>query len=317
MGERPVVSFCATNLNTVDRLPASIESIETIGRSIGAPFEVVVADGPSSDGARAFLEARARSNPGFRLVPHALRNRGYGRRRAFEESRGATIVPFDTSLTYDPMYADLLRAYRSLQTDRMLFSEICALSRRSIESVGGWRDLIGGEDFDLYARVVQRFGLIAYPIPVRTSQSAALSAVARQLRYVRGSRLARALRIYRVQRDQIIGSNYRVGDLMAFNSRKPWARRAAYRAFFTIAALGARLSPLRPFRFDRNNYLVFREAIFSSLLAGSEKELRWDGPPPKLLLSRDEFAYLGTCSSLFRSSEKDLRPFLGPKETAA
>ncbi|HXY12698.1 MAG TPA: glycosyltransferase, partial [Thermoplasmata archaeon] len=143
MDARPVVSFCATNLNSVDRLPGSLASIERIGEELGLAYEVVVADGPSEDGARGFLEEQVRRNPRFHLVTHSARNRGYGRRRAFEASRGRTIVPFDTSLVYEPEYGGLLESYISLGTDRMLFSEVCALSRNSIDAVGGWRDLIG------------------------------------------------------------------------------------------------------------------------------------------------------------------------------
>ncbi|HYB77090.1 MAG TPA: hypothetical protein VEE83_00215, partial [Thermoplasmata archaeon] len=71
MDARPVVSFCATNLNSVDRLPGSLASIERIGEELGLAYEVVVADGPSEDGARGFLEEQVRRNPRFHLVTHS------------------------------------------------------------------------------------------------------------------------------------------------------------------------------------------------------------------------------------------------------
>ena len=307
MEARPVVSFCATNLNTGDRLPASLDSIRGIGQAIAQPFEVIVADGPSEEGVRAFLEQRARSDPQFRLVAHPFRNRGRGRRLAFEASRGTTIVPFDTSLAYASRYGELLRRYLPLPNEAMLFSEICALRRTTIESVGGWRDLVGGEDVDLYARVIERFGIVAYPTPQRESQSERLSSYVRQMRYVRGSRLARARRIYEVQRDQIIGANYRVGDLMDFNRRKPAARRAAYRLFFTVAAAGARLSSRKPFAFGRNNYLILREETFRSMLEGRHSALGWGEPGPKLLLSPDEVDYLERNSALWKAEGARIR----------
>lgn len=307
------VSFCATNLNTVDRLPRSLTSVTELGRALGVPFEVVVADGPSDDGARALLEERARSNPEFRLVPHSKRNRGYGRRRAFESSSGTTIVPFDTSLEYSPSYAAFLRAYLRLGTERMLFSEICALDRRTVVEVGGWRDLVGGEDIDLYARVVFRFGLIAYPTALPDSQSRSLPAFDRQMRYVRGSFFARMRRIYAVQRDQLIGANFRVRDLMGFNRRKPMARRAALRAFFVLVAAGARLSSIRPFVLDRNNYLYFREAILDSVLRGDWRVLGAEGPPPRLLLTDDETAYLERASRRWSEYSHADPPIVGRK----
>ena len=183
----------------------------------------------------------------------------------------------------------------------MLFSEICALRRSTIESVGGWRDLVGGEDIDLYARVIARFGLVAYPTARRESQSERLSSYERQMRYVRGSRLARLRRIYQVQRDQIIGAHYQVRDLMDFNRRKPAARRAAYRMFFTVAALGARFSPRKPFALGRNNYLILREETFRSMLEGRHSALGWAEPGPKLLLSQDEVDYLERNSALWQA----------------
>ena len=306
MGDEVAVSFCATNLNTADRLPSSLHSIRSLGTAIAQPFEIVVADGPSEDGARAWLEQEARSDPRVRLVTHGLRNRGHGRQLAFQASRGSTIVPFDTSLAYAPRYGELLRRYVALPTDAMLFSEICALRRSTVEAVGGWRDLVGGEDIDLYARLIERYGLVAFPTARRESQSERLSAYDRQMRYVRGSRLRRARRIYEVQRDQIIGGNYRVRDLMDFNRRKPAGRRVAYRLFFTAAAAGARLSRLRPYRFPRNNYLVLREETFRSMLEGRHAPLGWDEPGPKLVLSADEVDYLGRASGLWRAERARL-----------
>lgn len=312
--EEPVeVSFCATNLNTRDRLGPSLDSVFGLGAILGRPFEVVVAEGPSTDGARALLETRAAADRRLRLVFHGERNRGYGRRTAFEASRGKLIVPFDTSLVYAPRYGELLARYCALATDAMLFSEICALRRSTIEAVGGWRDLTGGEDVDLYARVIQRYGVIAYPTAGRESQSRDLGSFERQMRYVKGSRLARGRRILLVVRDQIIGANYTVADLMAFNAAKPIGRRILYRLFFSVAALRARASRLKPFRYDRNNYLILREETLRSLLEGRESRLGWAGPPPCLLLTDDEIGYLAARSAFWKASVGQLGHLVGRK----
>jgi glycosyltransferase involved in cell wall biosynthesis len=313
MTDSPLVSFCATNLNTADRLPASLASIDRIGEDLGAPYEIVVADGPSTDGARSLLEARARASPTFHLVPHEERNRGYGRRRAFEASRGPVVVPFDTSLVYLPVYAGLLRAYLSAERESMLFSEISALPRRSVEAVGGWRDLVGGEDIDLYIRVIRRFGVLAYPTGLRGSQSHRLGAFDRQMRYVEGSRLRRYRRMYVVQRDQIIGANYRVRDLMMFNRRRSRSRRAALRIFFTAAYLGSRLRPFKPVALPENNYLLFREALLESMRRGDYRSLGWDGPQPQLLLTEDEVDYLRQACGRWGEYESLDPPILGVK----
>jgi glycosyltransferase involved in cell wall biosynthesis len=307
------VSFCATNLNTADRLGASLDAIDVIGRGLGVPYEVVVADGPSHDGARELLEDRARQRPDFRLVRHAERRRGTGRRLAFEASSGSVIVPFDTSISYVPAYGGLLHAYLQLRTDRMLFSEICALSRHSIEEVGGWRDLIGAEDIDVYGPLIERFGVIAWPVAMKESQSARMGAYARQMRYVQGSSVRRLIRMYTTQRDQFIGADYRVRDLMALNAAKPPARRAVLRVWFTLAAIGARFRPIRPRKSVRNHYLILREAILESLLREDYKTLVWDGPSPQLLLTPDEIGYLAHASRLWPQVERHTPPLYGLK----
>jgi hypothetical protein len=309
----PVLSFCATNLNTIDRLPGSLASIRALGEFVRLPFEIVVADGPSDDGASAWLDRESAADPRLRAIRNSERNRGRGRRLAFQASRGRWIVPFDTSLVYESSYGPILARYVASGSTKMLFSEIVALPRDSVEAVGGWRDLIGGEDVDLYARVMARFGVIAYPTGSAASQSANLGSYARQMRYVRGGRLARFRRIYAVQRDQVIGSHASVSDLMAFNRSKPLSRRIALRMFFTLAAVGARLSPNRPADLGRNNYLLVREALFQSFLAGDWKSVAGDGPPPKLPLTQDEMAFLSARSPMYQDSRDELSRFVVPK----
>lgn len=309
----PDVSFTATNLNTLDRLPASLASIRSLAEAIARPYEVVIADGPSDDGATAWLQNESGQDPHVRVVRIAERNRGRGRRVAFEASRGRTIVPFDTSLAYDASYGPILERYVSLGVPKMLFSEICALPRTAVEAAGGWRDLIGGEDVDLYARVIARFGVLAYPTGLRSSQSANLSSYARQMRYVRGGGLSRLRRIYAVQRDQIIGSHATVADLLAFNARKPLSRRLALRAFFTISAIGARMSSIRPAELGRNNYLIVREGLFESFVSREWKPFTPSGAPPQLPLTEDEITFLERRSEVYREHREALAAYLVPK----
>jgi hypothetical protein len=306
----PDVSFTATNLNTRERLPGSLASIRFLGEALGRPYEVVVAEGPSDDGATEWLQNETGADPRLRVVRTAERNRGRGRREAFEASLGRTVVPFDTSLAYDPSYVPILARFLSLGTAKMLFSEICALPRSTVAAVGGWRDLKGGEDIDLYARVAARFGVLAYPTGLRTAQSASLGSYARQMRYVRGGRLARARRMYAVQRDQLIASHATVGDLMAFNRTKSLPGRVGRFGFFALAALGAKLSPIPPADLGRNNYLLWREALFESFLSMEWKTFTPTGDPPRLPLTADEFEFLSQKSEVYRTNREALAPYL-------
>lgn len=302
MNDTVEISFCATNLDTASTLLASLASVDALGRASGRSFEVVVADGPSPPPVRASLSAWAASGPERKVVFHYQRNRGYGRRRAFEASRGSWIVPFDTSIVYGSTYGTLLARYFQLGTDRMLFSEICALSRRSVSGVGGWRDLIGAEDLDLYAPVASRFGVIAYPTGEPSSQSKVMGQYAREMRYTEGRTLRRLYRMFLIQRDKVIGANYRVSDLMAFNSAKPLGVRFAIRGWFAAAIVASTFSRIsRRSLGAENNYLFLRNRIIESMLRGDYRELAWaDGPAPRLPLTPDESRYLGQKSDVWR-----------------
>ncbi len=299
-----LASFCATNLDTRSTLTESLSSVERIAQGSGGPFEVVVADGPSAPEVRSILAHWESSAPHHILIRHDRRNRGYGRRRAFEVSSGNYIVPFDTSIVYGRTYADLLERYFHLATERMLFSEICALRRNTVENVGGWRDLVGGEDVDLYAPVAERYGLLAYPTGEPHSQSRVLTSFERQMRYAHGSRLRRLHRMFLTQRDQIIGGNYRVADLMDFNRTKPLGVRVGGRLWFTGASAAAALSPIPRRKVDAmNNYLYVRELTIDSMVRGDFAELGWTGgPPPRLPLTTDEKLYLSRRSAVWRTA---------------
>ena len=301
---RRAVSFCATNYETGETLSASLASIERIGELAGIPFEIVVADGPSGADVRSELLAWKDAEPmGHKLILHERRNRGYGRRLAFEESSGEYVVPFDTSIDYTPeIYGPLLRAYVALRTKRMLFSEVCVFERSTIEVIGGWRDLIGGEDVDVQAPVTRRFGIIAYPTGDPGSQSASLRALERQSRYAGRRGLPRLWRLFLTQRDQIIGANYQVRDLMDFNRTKAPLVRVAARAWFTAAKTAAGLRGLKPRENGSNNYLYVREETIRSMRDGDRLELGWsEGPPVRLALTQDERSYLSLHSTLYRT----------------
>ncbi len=298
----PEISFCATNLNTGGTLKESLASVDRLGHAIGRPYEIVVADGPSEPEIRHRLVEWQRAGAGRVLVTQDERNRGKGRRLAFEASRGRWIVPFDTSIVYAPLFGQILRAFLEAGDERFLFSEICALPRAAIVEAGGWRDLIGGEDVDLYAPIVARRGIVAYPTGDPGSQSANLSSYARQMRYAGRSRFRRVLRMLRTQRDQMIGANYRIADLMAFNRRKPGPFRGmAYAWFVTAWFLTAFRGIPRRTVPGRNNYLYLREQTLLSMERGDHRRLGGTtAVPARLPLTEDERTYLDLRSAIWR-----------------
>ena len=183
----PVLSFCATNLNTRDRLEASLASVAALGSTVDGSYEVVIAEGPSDDGATEWLttESGGTRGSGSSATRPATAGTGGGsptRRAGASGSCRSTRASCTGSST-----GHLLARFAAFGSTKMLFSEICALPRAAVDAAGGWRDLVGGEDVDLYARVISEAGVVAYPTGAPKSQSATLGSYARQMRYVRGA----------------------------------------------------------------------------------------------------------------------------------
>jgi hypothetical protein len=113
------------------------------------------------------------------------------------------------------------------------------------------------------------------------------------MRYVRSGRIGRLRRIFAVQRDQLIGQNFRVHDLMLFNARKPLPRRLLLWGFFVLVAIAARFRGLMPVQLTGgNNYVIVRNAILQSLIdRDAARRLGWS-QPVRLLLTEDELFYL-------------------------
>jgi dolichyl-phosphate beta-glucosyltransferase len=95
-----VLSVVVPCYNEEQRLPRTIEQIETFLDARGEDHEVVLVDDGSADGTRKVMEAAARANPSVRIevLPH---NRGKGRALAVgvEASRGDEILVTDADLS--------------------------------------------------------------------------------------------------------------------------------------------------------------------------------------------------------------------------
>ena len=308
--QKPEISFYATNLNTEAKIRTSISSIVSIAEEIGLPWEIVIAEGPSDDGSSEILKEMSSGSDNIIVKFHSTKNRGYGRRVAFENSAGNIIVPFDTSIAYNIRYAKILKKFIELGVDKMMFSEISAIPRKLINSTGGWRDLIGGEDIDLYGRIIHNYNVLAAPIGMMESVPEKSSSFDRQMRYVKGGVLQKLKRIYSVQRDQIIGCNYKVEDLMKLNLKKPLRQRLYLRVFFFFCAMGSKFSKIKPVNMGRNNYLIFREGLFNSFLRNDFKLMDLEESDIKLTLNQNEIEYLNKVSSLWKSNDQKLMEFV-------
>jgi glycosyltransferase involved in cell wall biosynthesis len=172
-----VCMLCSNDLKTVE---ASIHSV--LGLAKYRKLEVVVVDNLSRDGSADIL-SRLKSTGQIALVEQKC-TRGEGRQIAFGASKGEYVLShMDCDDIFDPVGLDSLisryhaeyegRAMMTKRRDSPEASNITIAPRSVLESVGGWRPLNWGEDWDLWARLASRglYSFLPYPLnnPPHTS----------------------------------------------------------------------------------------------------------------------------------------------------
>lgn len=175
---RPDVSFLITHFNGARQIEATLPRlVEVLGRDwFERHTELVFADGGSTDDS---VEVVRRWATPFRNV-HIVQERaniGRGREIALERSTGRCVALLDSDHWVRPEYGTFLRAYlpwaqthrRSIiayeNADGTRANWSCSFHpRENVESAGGWRDLPGAEDLDLFSRMVLLDNLSFLPV---------------------------------------------------------------------------------------------------------------------------------------------------------
>lgn len=156
-------SICITNYNTY---PYLIESLNSIFSMIDSRFEVVVVDNLSKDGSLDILRQYAEKRM-IKLI-EAKCSRGKGRELAFENSIGKYII---SAIDLDDVTGDVKPAiqlyYSKVEGYLLVLEGLIIGPRRLIQSLGGWRDLNWGEDFDLWSRAAEAGKLVYLNLDVR------------------------------------------------------------------------------------------------------------------------------------------------------
>ena len=101
--ENPVISVIIPAKNEENNLPVLVERLFPVLRAVGRPFEVIVVNDGSTDGALSVLRGLISSHPELRGIDLA---RNYGQTAAmmagFDHARGEIIVAIDADLQNDP-----------------------------------------------------------------------------------------------------------------------------------------------------------------------------------------------------------------------
>lgn len=191
-------SICITHFNQVLTVEKSLGSILD---QIGGGFEVVVVDQSSTDGSTEILEKFAREGA-IQLHHQTVRNRGLGRQKAFEMSKGNLIIAqIDMDDVYQPVLGNLLGIYETRLQGRVLRvvndqkrGAVTIAPRSFLCGIGGWPDLNYVEDRWVWGRAVELslYSWARFPLYSKITES-------REKRNFP----SRTVRIYGILRDRI------------------------------------------------------------------------------------------------------------------
>ncbi len=286
------LSFCTISQSSQEGLRESLDSIASIAEELGFPYEIIVVVPKSSPHSGEY--GRGRHNSGkLYLVRENTRSHGEALRIAFESSSCKYFIPFNSSISYDIRYADLMHSFLMKKEKKLFLSELPVIHRDLVKDAGGYRDLNYGYDIDLYSRIAMLYGIVAYPalfntIPIVSpppSRRDSASSEGKEARNIT---------------DHIIACNYDLGDTLALYCGESGSRKPGKTIFYSLLYAFSRLSKVKPYRFDRNNYLVLMENVFESLILRDYARYGMEDIKANMMLTSGEVKYLKNRSKLYR-----------------
>lgn len=99
---QPPVTIILPVYNEASTIEATLESL--LGQDYEGPFDVIIADGGSTDGTRALLDEWAESTPNLSVIDNDRRVQSYGLNAAAEASTSPLVVRADGHTHYAPDY---------------------------------------------------------------------------------------------------------------------------------------------------------------------------------------------------------------------
>lgn len=290
------ISFCASARIPGKSLLDSLRSINIIANETGFPYEIILVSPPGNKQIRDSLKSILSDLDNFYILKQNTSSNGHAMRMGFESSSNRFFIPFNADLVYDIRYADLIHSFLMKREKKLFLSELPVIHRDLITDVGGYRDLSHGHDIDLYSRIAMMYGVVAYPamfnrIPL-VSPPPSEDTLAGT--YGRGHSSIRMLM------DHIIACNYDVDDLMVLYTEGRGQERLTMRIYFSILYAISRISRVKPYRFDRNNYLILMENVFESLVLKDFARYGMEDVKANMMLTKEEINYLKARSRLYR-----------------
>ncbi len=289
------LSFCAAAGSWGDELPESLLSINRIAAEIGFPYEIILVSQPGDSVFRDNLRATADRLDNFYVLKQQSGTRGEAFRLGFEASTNKFFIPFDAELVYDIRYADLIHSFLMKREKKLFLTELPVIHRDLITDVGGYRDLAHSHDIDLYSRIAMMYGVVAYPamfnkVPLVSPPPS----TDRLIKSRNGEATLRQIR------DHIIACNYNVDDLLALYAGEENRANFSRKILLSLLFYASKASRIKPYRFDRNNFLILMENIFESLVLKDFARYGMEETKANMILTREEINYLKNRSRLYR-----------------
>ena len=162
-------SICATHLNNNDyiRDSAGVFADLIVDRE---NWELVVTDAGSNDGSLEYLQTLAHEQENVRIIIEKGINRGEGRQLASEEAVGDILIQvMDLDAVYfrDDRLLKTTDFYEKLLKDEgdvMLSAGLNFCTKKLLQELGGWSDLIANEETELKRRALRLDRLRFCPI---------------------------------------------------------------------------------------------------------------------------------------------------------
>jgi glycosyltransferase involved in cell wall biosynthesis len=164
-------SICMLCYNNKQRLRESLDSVVHLKDYLSV--EVIIADNFSTDGSNEILHEYAAQGQ-VRLLEVAA-SRGIARQEMLKQARGTYIL---SHMDCDDIFstkalAGFIESYRKNYDGLMIMtkrpteeaSNITVAPKELLQSIGGWRDIQWGEDWDLWERAyeVGKYRFVPYP----------------------------------------------------------------------------------------------------------------------------------------------------------
>ncbi len=138
------------------------DCVESLFRALPDIDELVVVDNYSSDGTYEILVDLSHVYP-VKVFRYRC-SRGLGRQIAFEKTSGRFVLYIDMDTVFDSRWGHVVKRLLNLTEDGVFWNYYGLTTRRTMERIGGWKNMNYGEDWELVARAIRRGVKVQTPL---------------------------------------------------------------------------------------------------------------------------------------------------------